>query len=351
MRCTRLSPVIAALALTACIPSFSQKGPMPFSEYPYTSVEGQPWTEGDLVLDEITQRFDLGVPARVHYVELNPEGRKTVIFVHGLGSYLKFWRYQLDAFAAEGYRVLALDMLGYGKSAKPATFPYTMVAMAEVVRAFAKAQGVERPVLVGHSMGGQTSLSYAITWPDEVEALVLTAPAGFEKFSPAEREWFRSVFSVALVKSVPEAGLWGSIRRNNFYRWSNDYAWLVEERARVIGTDEFDAYAYAQVKSVQGLTNTEFTRGNLGRVKAPTLIIFGNKDRLIPNRFMHPGHTRGVMAYGHDGIQGSKMVELKGCGHTVQMDCWKDYNREVLGFLGGTVTATTGSSASTPDVE
>ena len=334
MRCIRLSPVLAVLALTACVPTFSQKGPLPFSAYPYTSVEGDPWTEGDLVLDEITTRFALGIPAKVHFVELNPEGKKTVIFVHGLGSYLKFWRYQLDVFAESGYRVLAIDMLGYGKSAKPATFPYTMDAMAEVVRAFAQAKGVEHPVLVGHSMGGQTALTYAINYPDEVEMLVLTAPAGFEKFSPEEREWFRSVFSVALVKSVPESGLWSSIRRNNFYRWSDEYEWLIEERARVIGTEEFDAYAYANVRSVQGLTQTEFTRGNLGRVKAPTLIVYGDMDRLIPNRFMHPDHTRAVMEFGHQGIAGSKLVELGGCGHTVQIDCWREYNQAVLGFLG-----------------
>jgi pimeloyl-ACP methyl ester carboxylesterase len=335
MRCIRLTTLFAAVALAGCVPTFSQKGPLPFAQYPYESVEGDPWTEGDLVLEEIGARYDLGIPAQIHFVELNPEGKKTVIFVHGLGSYLKFWRHQLDVFAESGYRVLALDMLGYGKSAKPATFPYTMEAMAEVVRAFAKAKGAERPVLVGHSMGGQTSLVYAINYPDEVEALVLTAPAGFEKFSPEEREWFRSVFSVALVKSVPESGLWGSIRYNNFYRWTPEYEWLVEERARVIGTADFDAYAYAQVRSVQGLTQTEFTRSSLGHVKAPTLIIFGDMDRLIPNRFMHPGHTRDVMQFGHEGIKGSKLVELARCGHTVQMDCWREYNQEVLGFLAG----------------
>lgn len=328
---------LSLLALTVslgCVPTFASKGTLNFADYPYTSVSDEPWPEHDIVLDSITEKYGLGIDARVHYIELNPEGDKTVVFVHGLGSYLKFWRYQVDAFAAKGYRVLALDMIGYGKSVKPASFPYTMESMAEVVRAFVKAKGLDRPVLAGHSMGGHTSLVYAINYPDELSALVLTAPAGFEKFSAKEREWFRSVVTVGLIKSAPESALWGSIRRNNFWRWSDDYLWLIEERARVRSSDEFDQYAYANVKSIQGLTYTEFTRQSLGAVRVPTMIIFGDKDRLIPSRFMHGAPTRVVMNYGHRGIANSELVELEGCGHSVQLDCHDEYNERVLGFLG-----------------
>lgn len=335
MRCVRITALGLALFGAGCITTYSGEGKMDFAEYEYTSVAGEPWPEHDVVLEGITEAYELGIPAKVHYVELNPEGEKTILFVHGLGSYLKFWRYQLDAFAAQGYRVLALDLLGYGKSAKPATFPYTMDAFAEVVRAFMREKGLDKPILVGHSMGGHTALTLAITYPDLVSALVLTAPAGFEQFSPREREWFRSVFSTSLVKSVPESGLWGSIRRSNFMNWQPEYEWLIEERARVRFSEEFDAYAYANVRSVQGLTFTEYTRNNLGRIEVPTLIIFGTGDRLIPNRFMHGGFTRDIMQYGADRIGGSSLVELDGCGHTVQMDCWPRYNEQVQTFLEG----------------
>jgi hypothetical protein len=91
-----------------------------------------------------------------------------------LGSNLKFWRYQLDLFARKGHRVIALDLPGYGKSDKPASFPYTMESFADVVRELARALAIEHPILVGHSMGGHTALAYAVRWPDEPRALVLT---------------------------------------------------------------------------------------------------------------------------------------------------------------------------------
>ena len=340
----RIPSAILLSALTAgCVPttlnSYTAKGPMAFADYPYTSVDATPWPEKAVVLDEVQTRYDLGVPARIHYVELNPEGAQTIVLLHGLGSYLKFWRYQIDWLAAQGYRVIALDMLGYGKSAKPAQFPYTMVAMADVVHAFVTKLGIEQPILFGHSMGGQTALTYAIRHPDKLTALVLAAPAGFEKFSSREKAWFKSVFNTTLIKSVGESGLWGTVRRSNFYRWQPEYAWLIEERARVRLTEEFDAYAYANVKSVHGLLETGFTRSHLDKVTAPTLIVYGDKDRLIPNRFMHGGPTSEIMAYG-ERIPDVQIVELVDCGHTVQIDCSGEFNATVGLFLDRAGTAT-----------
>ena len=182
-------------------------------------------------------------------------------------------------------------------------------------------------------MGGQTALSYAIRFPEALSALVLTSPAGFEHFTTREKTWFKQVFTTTLIKNSPEYALWGSIRRNNFAQWQEDFEWLVEERTRLVKSPQFDAYAYANVRSVHGLLENDFVRDNLDKVLAPTLIIYGDWDRLIPNRFLHAGHTREVMAYGRDHIPNARLVTLERCGHTVQMDCSARYNQEVAVFL------------------
>ena len=329
----RLTPFMAAIALAGCVKSYVHDAPLAFDAIPYTSVKGDPWPEKDAVLPDINAHYDLSADTKVHYVELNAQGERTLIFVHGLGSYLKFWRYQLDHFAAQGYRVLALDMIGYGKSSKPATFPYTMDAMADVVLAFAREAGADRPVIVGHSMGGQTALSFAIRYPDALSALVLTSPAGFERFSPKEQAWFEKVFTVPLIMGTPEAAIWGTVRRSNFYRWKPEYAWLIEERVRAAKNDTFAQYAYANVRSVHGLAHDDFVRANLRHIKVPTLIVHGDMDRLIPNPFMHGGPTIDVMKHGQRNIPGARLVTLEGCGHTVQMDCSVEYNAAVGAFL------------------
>ncbi len=299
------------------VPSYAHKKPIEFEDLAY------PWPNLSAEVEGL----------KLHYVELNPKGARTLLFVHGLGSNLKFWTQQLDHFAKQGFRVVALDLPGYGKSVKPATFPYTMESMAQVVRGFIANKGLGKPVLVGHSMGGHTALTFAIQWPGELEALILTAPAGFEKFSKREKAWFHSVVSTAFVASADEARIWLNIRRNNFSNWKAEYAWLVEERVRLRGAKDFEAYAYANVKSIHGLLETDFVRENLERIKDKTLIVHGDQDRLIPNPFLHGGESRDLMEWAQKRIGGAKLVTLEGCGHTVQMDCGARYNAVVAEYL------------------
>jgi pimeloyl-ACP methyl ester carboxylesterase len=325
--------LLAASLASGCVRSYRAEPTLAFQDFPYTSLQGQPWPLKRVALPKTAQAYGMSTVPELAYVELNPEGARTLVFIHGLGSYLKFWRYQLDAFAAQGYRVIAVDLPGYGKSDKPASFPYTMEAMADAVRELVQTLGVEHPVLVGHSMGGQTALSYAIRYPEEPAALVLTSPAGFERFSWKEKAWFKRVLSTTLIKSAPEYGIWGSVRQSNFSRWRPELEWLIEERVRVVGSPDFDAYAYANVRTVDGLSHDDFVRDSLGHIQAPTLIVFGEDDRLIPNPFMHGGRAREIMEYGHANIRGSELVGVDRCGHSVQLDCPQEYNEAVSSFL------------------
>jgi len=326
----------AGLSSAGCVRSYASQPALSFQDLDYsTDGSKQPWPVHRVALPDIAERYHLATVPHVAYVDLpgaSPDA-KTVVFVHGLGSYLKFWRAQLDVFHARGYRVLAVDLPGYGKSDKPATFPYTMEAMADVVHALTRQLGVDRPILVGHSMGGQTSLSYAIRYPEALEALVLVSPAGFETFTWKEKAWFARAMSVDFIKYAPEASIWGSVRQGNFMHWRPELDWLIEERVRLAKSPEFDSYAYANVRTVQGLAHNDFVRENLERVSAPTLIVYGTDDRLIPNPFLHGGEARDIMEHGASRIPGAALVAMKGCGHTVQLDCPAPFNEAVLGFL------------------
>jgi pimeloyl-ACP methyl ester carboxylesterase len=329
-----------ALALLAamggCVPRYSARPPLAFADLPYAGPDGTAWPVAWRELPGTARTYGMARPPRVAYVELGKGGpRGSLVLVHGLGSYLKFWWFQLDALAAGGWHVVALDLPGYGKSDKPASFPYTMEAMADAARELATALGAVRPVVVGHSMGGQTALSWAIRYPDEVRALVLTSPAGFETFTSREAAWFQASYTTSLVKKVPEYGIWGTVAQANFQRFRPELEWLVEERVRLVGAADFESYAYAQVRSVQGLARNDFVRESLGKVRAPTVVIFGEDDRLIPNPFMHAGWTRDVMARGAAAIPGAALVGLAGCGHAVQLDCPAEYGAALGTFLAG----------------
>ncbi|MFP2904244.1 alpha/beta fold hydrolase [Pyxidicoccus sp. 3LFB2] len=326
----------AGLSSAGCVRSYGGQPALSFHDLDYTSeATKQPWPVKRMPLPRTAAQFGMATVPEVSFVDLpgaSPDA-KTVVFIHGLGSYLKFWRSQLDAFHQQGYRVVAVDLPGYGKSDKPGSFPYTMEAMADAVREVVDGLQVDKPILAGHSMGGQTSLSYAIRYPDALSALVLVSPAGFEKFSWKEKAWFERVMSTEFIKTAPESAIWGSVRQGNFMNWRPELEWLIEERVRVAKSPEFDAYAYANVRTVKGLAHNDFVRDNLHHVTVPTLIVYGTDDRLIPNPFLHGGEARDIMEYGASRIPGAKLVPMKGCGHTVQLDCPARFNEAVLPFL------------------
>ena len=306
-----------------------------------------------LPLPRTAAQYGMATVPEVAYVDMpasSPDA-KTVVFIHGLGSYLKFWRSQLDVFHQQGYHVIAVDLPGYGKSDKPGSFPYTMEAMADVVRELVDTQGIDKPILAGHSMGGQTSLSYAIRYPDALSGLVLVSPAGFEKITWKEKAWFERVMSTEFIKYAPESAIWGSVRQGNFMSWRPELEWLIEERVRLAKSPEFDSYAYANVRTVKGLAHNDFVRENLHRVTVPTLIVYGTDDRLIPNPFLHGGETRDIMEYGASRIPGAKLVPLKGCGHTVQLDCPARFNEAVLPFVSAAAQGQLSVPAGTPPKE
>jgi pimeloyl-ACP methyl ester carboxylesterase len=108
---------------------------------------------------------------RLHYVV---EGRgPAVVLLHGLGGFAQSWRHTIDALASRA-TVFALDLPGFGRSAKPRTI-YRLGYFARALHGFLDAMGVGQASLVGHSLGGSVAVTYALTHPVRVERVALVA--------------------------------------------------------------------------------------------------------------------------------------------------------------------------------
>jgi pimeloyl-ACP methyl ester carboxylesterase len=107
---------------------------------------------------------------RVNYVTLG-NGREALVFVHGWMCNLNFWSRQAPAFAARS-RVLAIDLPGHGKSDK-SDVAYTMDLFARALDAVLRDAGVDRAVLVGHSMGTPVIREFYRKYPQKTLALVI----------------------------------------------------------------------------------------------------------------------------------------------------------------------------------
>lgn len=111
------------------------------------------------------------------------EGDTAVLFVHCWGCNREFWAPQIEAVRTAGYRVVTLDLPGHGESGANRA-EWSVVALASDVQAVADALGLERIILVGHSMGGPVSLAVAARNPGRVRGI-----ACVDTLHNAEFEW------------------------------------------------------------------------------------------------------------------------------------------------------------------
>lgn len=277
------------------------------------------------------QRADLD-GLEVAYIDAGPRDAQPVVFVHGLSSYMGFWEHQLPAFA-DDYRVIALDLPGYGASSRPDA-AYTPSWYAQVVVDLLDELGVDDAVWVGHSMGGQVSLTAALNHPSRVRALVLSAPAGFETFQDAHADWMIDYWTEGRALEAREEDLRATFTTLVFNHYDEGVERLLEERVRMGKHPDFQGTSVAVSRSVAGMLN-EPVYDRLGEIEQPALVVFGTHDKMIPNAVFNGGRTVSVAKRGVDALPNAELVMVPRAGHTVHHDAPDAFNSATVRFLEG----------------
>lgn len=284
---------------------------------------------------------EIPYPFVIEKVSLNPEvelayvdegsGRETIIFIHGLGSYLPAWKKNIEELRND-YRCIAVDLPGYGKSSK---LPHdgSMTFYAGIISQFIDKLNLGKVIIAGHSMGGQIAMVMALYHPEKVKALILAAPAGFETFTEGQKQWFRNVMTLDGVKKTTADDIQTNLAWN-FYNLPADAEFMITDRLAMRSASDFEAYCHAVVQSVNGMVN-EPVLSFLDKIQQPVLILFGENDNLIPNRFLNPGPTRKIGEKGASLIPNSKLVMLPKTGHFVQFEGYAEFNKRVRDFVSG----------------
>lgn len=254
-----------------------------------------------------------------------------ILFVHGLGSNLSLWRDTLPAFT-DDFRVLALDLPGFGLSDKagvPATMPY----FASIIAGFLDELGIGRVHFVGVSMGGQVGLTFALDHPDRLDRLVLVSPAGIETFTEQESQALKAVFTAANLQNTTDEIYRQNVALNFSSFDAAHHGWLIEQRQALAARSDFPAYAEANARAVAGmLDGPVFDR--LGEVQAPTLVVFGQDDKLIPNRFLHPALTTAAVARtAVEILPQARLMLLEEAGHLLMIERPETFNATVRAFF------------------
>jgi pimeloyl-ACP methyl ester carboxylesterase len=198
-----------------------------------------------------------------------------VLLLHGYGESLLSWRSTLDRLAREA-DVLAIDLPGFGLSSKPA-LGYSTVDYARAVVAALDDAGMERAVVVGHSLGGAVALAAAVLYPDRVAGLVLLAPA-------VAIPWFLDATSAQADSRVAVRRAVARYERLRLrFGGVHDPAWLAEsDTALAYDPADDPAYGVALEAVLREFDFAYLSPELAGRVRAPALVLWGEYDPIIP---------------------------------------------------------------------
>jgi len=252
-----------------------------------------------------------------------------LIFIHGLGSYLKAWERNIPKLK-DHFRCIAIDLPGYGKSSKQ-IHSCEVNFYVEIIHELIEKLKLKNVSLVGHSMGGQITIAYAINYPNQISKLVLVAPAGFEKFNNDEIAIIKNIISPEILFKTSDH----QIRLNyqiNFYKMPAAAESMIEDRIAIKNDEEFLNHCTVVSNSLFGLLKAPvFNR--LNEIKIPTLILFGKNDLLIPNKSIHKVATEEIALLGSSRIKNSKLVLLEECGHFLQYEKPDEFNTQLILFF------------------
>jgi pimeloyl-ACP methyl ester carboxylesterase len=264
---------------------------------------------------------------RLHYLDGGaPTGdRPPVLLLHGFGSSTYSWRHTIPALASHE-RVLALDFPGHGYSERVTTPTYSLRRYADLVAGFLTALEIGQAVVVGNSMGGAVALQLAIRHPQRVARLVVVdAATGSEdtRRPPA------ALMRLLTAGPLGRAFIYYTFGNPAFARRGLEFSYADPAR---LSDRSFTSYrAPLRVRgTAQALVAMTTSPPDddlpelLPAIHAPTLILWGAGDRLIPL-------ARGE--YLREVIPGSRLDVLPDCGHLPQEECPAVFNAALNTFL------------------
>jgi len=243
---------------------------------------------------------------KVHFVS-GGEGRPLVL-VHGLAGRSEDWFALIPLLIHSGYRIYALDLLGYGQSGRP-DVDYSISFEENVVREFMDSQKLSQADIAGWSMGGWISLKFASDHPERVHKLILLDSAGL-KFDAVNAPLLRPRSEADLTKMMqvltPHPPTIPGFYARDLLRDFAREDWIIDRALKSMysGKDLMD--------------------GKLDRVTMPVLLIWGKEDVLTPPS---------IGEQMHEAMPQSQFVVFDGCGHLAPVECSNVVGQSLVNFL------------------
>jgi pimeloyl-ACP methyl ester carboxylesterase len=256
---------------------------------------------------------------RLHVVESGPKDAPAIVMIHGFGSSLYTW----DAWAAllsPKWRVVRFDLPGFGLTGPDPTGDYSDERSLAVLAALMDRLGLARATLIGNSIGGKIAWKFAVAHPNRVEKLVLVSPDGFA--SPGF-EYGKKPDVPLMMKALPYVLPTPMLRMSLLPAYGNSAALTDAIVTRYRDMMLVPGVRAAMVARMGQVLMTD-PLPLLRRIQAPTLLLWGRQDGMIP--FANSADY--LKAIPH-----STLAALPGLGHVPQEESPATSLAPVLAFL------------------
>ncbi|MDG9930821.1 MULTISPECIES: alpha/beta hydrolase [unclassified Pseudomonas] len=253
----------------------------------------------------------------LHYYEGGPADGDTLVMIHGFGANRDNWLRMTRHFT-ERYRVIALDLPGFGESSKPDA-SYDVASQTERLHAFITALNIEKPHLIGNSMGGHIAALYAARYPDQVSSIALLDNAGIT--SPRMSEMFQMI-----ERGQPNPLV---VRKAEDFGTLMDFVFVNPPPL----PDSLKRHFAAQSMANQAHYDMIFTQlreqyvplePELPKIQVPVLVLWGDRDRVLDVSSIEVMKPL---------LQKPTVVVMKDCGHAPMIERPEETAQHYQAFL------------------
>jgi pimeloyl-ACP methyl ester carboxylesterase len=250
----------------------------------------------------------------IRYLDYGSHDRKPLLLLHGIGASAERWVRVIPTLS-KYFRVIVPDIIGFGYSDKP-TVEYTMDFLIDFLVEFLLDLHISQTSLIGSSFGGHLATEFALRHNRLVDKLVLASPAGMMRTS------------TPVLDSYIMAALYPTY--DNAAKAFKDMAYnaaIVDEGTVIdfVNRMRLPNAKYAFMSALLGMRYAPRLQGRIGKIISPTLLIWGDNDRMIPMQY----------AKEYSEIPDSKLIIIKDCGHIPYIEKPMTFNKLVLKFLVG----------------
>jgi len=248
--------------------------------------------------------------ATVHYQEFGDKTNPTLLLIHGYTASTYVWKTVAPMLADENFHVVAVDLLGFGYSDKPAQFDYTIASQARMIERLMNRLGIGKATIVGSSYGGAIASTLALDSAERVEKLVLVGAVCNDEVldNPILKLAAIPVLGEVLTPFLLDSKMLSKARMKQTLAPASHHL-ITKERVESVVRPLKAKDAHHSVLASARNWDANRIQADAHLINQPTLLIWGENDTVIP---VHNGQCL------YDAMLNSRLVVLQDCGHLPQ---------------------------------